>query len=97
MTQKRRSREEGEKLVAEFKQSGLSQNKFAEKQGIKPTMLQYWLRKLSEKPDLRIVEVVATDKGPIRLELPGGAAVHFDTPPSPEYLAHLALELSKRA
>lgn len=95
----KRTYEEGKRLIAEFKVSGLSQAKFVEKKGIKQSSLQYWLRrvrKAEDKPELQFVEVVAKDNGSIRLELPGGAAVHFDMPPSPEYLAHLALELSKR-
>lgn len=100
MTKAKRTREEGQKLVAEFTASGLSQAKFVEKKGMKLASLQYWLRKLrndEREAELRFVEVVAKEKGAVRMELPGGAVVHFDVLPSTEYLANLALELSKRA
>ena len=68
---KRRSREQIEELVREFKDSGLTQRKFCENRGIALSELQRSLKivRRASAPQLMAVQIEADERGDRALEL----------------------------
>lgn len=95
-----RTVEDGRKIVAALKRSGLSQERSAEKLGVSGSVVGYWVRRLrdlqrkSSKQKVKFVEVVTPPaslfKG-VEIELPGGINLKTTQMPEPSYLAELSL------
>jgi hypothetical protein len=100
MGNKRRSLEERARLVAAFRASGLTQQQFADGEGIKVSALQSWLYKptarRSAKPGspgfVRVVEARADGGAVVRIG--DAASITFDAAPSANYLAALLRALA---
>ncbi len=85
--------------VAEFEESGLTQGAFARSNGLKPSTLGRWVKKLGSRNDEALVqaefiEVVSSSKEhslvPVSMRLHvGGAAVEFSALPPVPYMAEL--------
>lgn len=108
MQRRRRSREFWEQLVDEFEQGEESTPTFARSRQVHVATFRSWLYRIRREraepagPDAAFVEVVPLGEhsGPprshgVRLDLPGGCAVHLDELPPPAYLAELCRELSE--
>ncbi len=89
-----RSRQDWERIVAEYRRSGATQAAFAERRGVALSTLQDWMRKLRREPrDARI------SGRPVRVTAPGATAVvearidgiafRFEVGTSAEYVAAL--------
>jgi transposase-like protein len=96
---KRRSSDEGKLLVAEYKESGLSMKRFAEKSGVKLSSVQYWSSKVRKEKKaasakVHFLEVIQAKQIPApqksSIELPGGIRIQTEELPPPEYLADLS-------
>jgi len=97
MSKPRRTAKEGALLVQRCEASGMTQARFAERDGVSINTLQYWIRKTRDTADeaVRFVEVVGeapTSQAVCSVSL-GNAEVRFSELPPPEYLAALAGEL----
>ena len=100
-TSSRRTRKEGQALVCRFRESGLTQRKFAKREGIKVCTLQYWLKKpavLEESGGARFVELkpgTSVGGGHVSLSVHIGADItmRFAALPPPSYLGALSREL----
>ncbi len=68
--EKKRSAEEGRKIIEEFERSGLSRRAFCERVNIPVTTLDYWRWKKTGKT--RLVEVAIEKEAPSKNELPRG-------------------------
>jgi transposase-like protein len=100
---RRRSASDGARLATRYEASGLTQREFAGRNGVTVSTLQYWLRKAQaedcggEEPaaeQFRFVEVIGGETeggstGGVSMEL-GGLTLHFESLPSPTYLASVA-------
>jgi len=64
---KKRTQEEGRRLVAEFVGSGKTQRAYGEEIGLKPSVLQYWIRRVRrmevEGGKGRFVEITLPQSG----------------------------------
>ena len=93
LVRRRRSASEVERLVAEFRASGLSVARFAADQGVAPGTVYLWLRACPEAgPALVPVRVTPPAGGgaePIRLVHPSGWRVEFPSGLAPSALASL--------
>lgn len=90
--------------MARFRESGLTQRKFADQNAIAVSALQYWLRKEKhavqgrESSGTRFVEVVGARSARgdtpysngLSVEFDAGFTLRFESLPSPEYLASVA-------
>ena len=102
MEPQKRSPEEWAKIVAMFRESGLTQRAYAEKVGVKPCTFSYWVTK---KAMLASRAAAAAAAGFVRIEsssarphvatlaLSRTVALHFDALPEPAYFAQLARAL----
>ena len=93
-----RRAEDGTRIVAAFRESGLTQKAFAESQGIKACTLGYWVKKLSppaarESTGFVRVEAKPIRNGWVRLVVNSKVTLHFEVLPHPQYLAQLARAL----
>ncbi len=108
MGKRRRNREYWERLVEEFEGCDDSAPTFARSHEVHVANFRSWLyrirreREESAAPAMAFVEVVplrersgSFHNNGVRLELPGGCAVHLDDLPPPTYLAELCRELSE--
>ena len=100
---KRRSASDGARLVAQYKESGLTQAKFAAANNVTVSALQYWIRKV--KPEAhrekearaRFVEVVRDPVlqesnvagGGLQMMIGRDVTLRFESLPSPGYVASL--------
>jgi hypothetical protein len=98
-----RPAEEVEQIIAEYKGSGLTQQEFANRQGLKVTALRRWLYR-KPKPGPSSPALVEVEVGPpspsgasthYRLELPGGKVLSFSGPLRVEELKQLCHLLSE--
>ncbi len=75
-------------VVGRFRRSGLSRREFCEDEGLSPSTLGYWLRKLGTLPTpaeldnahfIRLIDAAPSATAPIELvvELPGGVVLRF--------------------
>ena len=107
MPKKKRTRQEGEQIVAEYHKSGLSQKKFAKQRGITYSALQYWIKVLRDSQDgdrkqktgVQFVQVLEqepqSDRASVTLEIHGIAAIRFNQLPEPGYLAELVHQINR--
>jgi hypothetical protein len=101
---KRRSSEEGQSLVERYRESGLTQERYAKKARINVAVLRYWLKRVREvesgdQGPVRFVELTAADEDAsctVRIETPDGILVKLERLPGSEYLVDLVLGLSRR-
>ena len=99
MKSPKRSPEEWAETVRRFRESGLTQRAFAAREGLTPCTVWYWVSKLSTKAvakkrvDFVRVEACEEPPGRLRVALGGAVVVHFETMPTPVYLAQLARAL----
>jgi transposase-like protein len=96
-----RTREEGQELVKRYQQSNLSKNEFARREGIKMHVLRYWLGRVEDKSNpvddkrkVRFIELQAggiskSSSNRMRVELPTGATLHFESVPDIDWLLRL--------
>lgn len=93
------------KLVEEFERGNLTRDAFAKKHRVKPSTFHYWLYKIRQqrrdgKGSVKRPAFVEVDvkqdhqEAAVRLELPGGAALVFERPPSADFLAEMLKALS---
>ena len=68
---RRRSLEEIERILAEFRTSGLSQQRFALTHGINPVTLGYWIRRTTREP----AAIAPRALVPVRLKVPEGTTM----------------------
>ncbi len=102
--------EDGQAMVAQYRSSGMSQAKFAEKAGMTAAALQYWVGKIrrreklktsSSPKTLQFVEVVSQRSQSVSINSSGatldlcGVSLRFDKLPPAEYIARIAFELKK--
>lgn len=102
---RRRGAAEGTGLVERYKASGLTQRKYADRNGVTVATLQYWLRKTrsgDEAPaeQFRFVEVIengsrGTATSGMSMDLGGGLTLRFESLPSPSYLVSVASAFAK--
>ena len=102
---RRRGATEGARLVERYEASGLTQRKYADRNGVTVATLQYWLRKTktggeTAAEQFRFVEVVENSSrgattGGVSMELDGGLTLRFESLPSPSYLASVASAFAK--
>lgn len=98
MSRARHTAEQGAALVWRYEASGMTQARFAEREGVSVNTLQYWIRKVrgTANEEVRFVEVVAeapTSQAVCSVSLLGDVEVRFSELPPPEYLVALAGEL----
>jgi transposase-like protein len=100
---KKRTFEDGKAIVAELRQSGLSQKSFAQKLGISVSVVQYWVNRIRQErrkmkgSKVRFLEVVPKQTfEQSSVELPGGIVLKTSTLPSAEYLADLCEHFQRR-
>jgi len=92
-----KSAEEVEQIIAEYQRSGLTQQEFANRQGLKVTALRRWLyrnpKPATSSPALVEVEmppsVPSAASAHYRLELPSGKVLSFSGPLRVEELKQL--------
>ena len=100
-TKSRRSREEGEALVTQFTESGLTQMAYAKSAGINVSSLQYWLRKITTADEAdesgRFVELTSGAKNgnnvSLSVQIGSEVTMRFAALPPPSYLAELSREM----
>ena len=90
----KRTREEMERLIREYDQSGLTQREFAAQRGVKLSTLQYWLYRPVRPQSSPFVEVQpaaepSEEPRHYRLEFPGGKALSCNGPLDLEELREL--------
>ena len=102
MRRKHRSAEERERIVAAFRESGLSQEAFAKKRGINVGTLRSWIyrpkkkskpKATQEAEPMRFVEVQAAPGiggRSVLIRVGASVEVELDELPAPEYLVALA-------
>lgn len=101
----RRSPEEALRLVRSWRRSGLSQRAFAEKEGLAPGTLAYWVHRSRGKGDWagratpgdppRLVEVqLPADPDPLEVSFPNGVRVRVPARFDREDLRFILRELS---
>lgn len=77
-----------QEVVRRFRRSGLTQREFCEDEGLSPSTLGYWLRKLESPAPasevdnaqfIRLVDASMSETEPLSLvvELPGGVVLRF--------------------
>ena len=105
MGRKKRSREEGEALVARYRESGLTQRGFAQAEGVSLSAVMYWVSKVSREKAVencvsgaRFVEVTPRSFGKsaidndgcgLVIEIGHGIRLQFDHLPRAQYLAEV--------
>lgn len=73
-----RSKEEWEKIVSDYKTSGLSRAKFSISRGIKESTLEYHIAKHRKSKFVELKSAERAAKPLLRLELPGGAVFSLE-------------------
>jgi hypothetical protein len=98
----RRSFEDGRDLVTRFKESRLTQRRFAVETGVTVSSLQYWLRRVAsdegDSSKARFVELSARPgfgdgRVTLSVQIGGDITMRFETLPAPAYLAELTREM----
>ena len=103
------TRKEGLALVSRYRESGLTQAKFAESAGVTKAALQYWIQKERKSAlavsnamaPVQFVEVVGRESTVSSFGADGTTMefavgrMRFETLPPPEYVARIALEMAK--
>ena len=98
MSKREENRKRWSELVQRFYQSNLSAYRFAKEEGISLTSLQYWKKRIPRQEALEFLPIRSVSPnsslGPVTLEIPGGALLHFSQQTSPETLAQFVAALS---
>jgi transposase-like protein len=108
---KRRSASDGARLVAQYKESGLTRAKFAVANNVTVSALQYWIRKmkpgnrLEQTSSARFVEVVRDPVleesnaagGGLQMMIGSGVTFRFESLPSPGYVVSLVAAFRQEA
>lgn len=100
---KRRTTEQGMKLVEKYRASGLGQEKFAKRSRINVATLRYWVRRATEangdsREPVRFVELTPTqdrEGSHVSIETPSGVIVRLNQLPSSDYLVELILGIGR--
>lgn len=82
---------ERQRIVEEFRASGLTRREFSRRNGIAVTTLDYWRQRIGRKPRLLKVEVASTEAAAqsFTLRLANGRAIESSFPLADEELARL--------
>ena len=100
MSKREENRQRWAKVVHRFYQSGLSAYRFAKREDISLTSLQYWKKRIPPENAIEFLPVQCSELvdrsslGPVTLEIPGGSLFHFSQHASPEALARFAAALT---
>jgi hypothetical protein len=74
-----RSKEEWDRVLSDFKESGLSRAKFCLERGVKESTLEYHLSKRRKSKFVELKPaVVANPNQSVTVELPGGAVFRLE-------------------
>lgn len=98
MSKREENRKRWFELVQRFYQSDRSAYRFAKEEDISLTSLQYWKKRIPKEEPLEFLPIRSISSGsslgPVTLEIPGGALLHFNQQTSPETLAQFVAALS---
>ena len=100
---KRRTLEQGLKLVERYRASGLGQERFAKRSRINVATLRYWVRRAKEangdgQEPVRFVELTPVQNQEsfhVSIETPSGVVVRLSQLPSSDYLVELILGIGR--
>lgn len=90
-------RDHWEKVIEDYRKSGLSQAKYAQQNSISLNTLRYWLKRFPAVSQVELLPVLTSKAlGPVTLELPKGVLLHFSQHISPTLLAEFVSTFVQR-